>query len=297
MNILIAGATGFLGGELLKQLSKTKHSIRCLVRKKEDSSRFSAKCYIAVGDLLDLDSLYAAAKNIDIVYCLVHTMGIQKNRGNLLATEKTAALNLAKACRKNNVKRIIYMSGLMAAKDAKSEHLKGRWIFENEIINSGIQYTIFRAGMIIGMKSLPFRTLYLTAKYFPIIFLPKWAKTKMEPVALDDVLFYLIDSLKNKKTINKIIEIGVGKGYAYEEILGEIEKAIKKRRPHIILPFYLLRSTALYISILANTPYKETIELAKSLKIDMYCRERKIKDIFKREPLDFGSAIRNALSL
>lgn len=294
MNILIAGATGFLGGELLKHLSKTKHSIRCLVRKK--NARLQAKCDIAVGDLLDLDSLYAAAKNIDVVYCLVHTMGIQKNKGNLLSTEKTAAINLVKACRKNNVKRIIYISGLMAAENAESGHLKGRWIFENEIINNSIQYTIFRAGMIIGMKSLPFRTLYLTAKYFPIIFLPKWAETKMEPVALDDVLFYLIDSLKNKKTANKIIEIGVGKEYSYEEILRKIENTMNKKRLHILLPFYLITSTAVYISLLTKTPYKETIELAKSLKIDMCCRERKIKEIFKRKPLDLESAIRKVFS-
>src|SRR3989344_3220641 len=111
MNILITGATGFLGSELLKQLSKTKHSIRCLVRRKEDAARLAAKCSIAVGDLLDLDSLYAATKNIDVVYCFVHTLGMQKNKLDLLSTEKTAALNLVKACRKNNVKRIIYMSG------------------------------------------------------------------------------------------------------------------------------------------------------------------------------------------
>ncbi|MFZ3384377.1 MAG: NAD(P)H-binding protein, partial [Candidatus Methanoperedens sp.] len=179
--ILLTGATGFIGSRVLRGLSRKNLQVRCLVRKQKISD--DPNITYITGDVLDRNSLIAAAKGVDTVYYFIHMMGNQP-KGELKkfdVLDRTAIENMVEACKLNSVKRIIHLTGMRNPNEKLSHHLKSRKEVEDIIRNSGIDHTIFRASIIIGRGGAAFDILDTVVNKFPIIPVLDWVDTHVQP--------------------------------------------------------------------------------------------------------------------
>ena len=184
--ILIIGATGFIGANLLKRLEENHHSVRVLARNPSKVMVISDQTEVVQGDLDDPTSLAPALNGIDIVYYLAHAMG---DSGNFLQREKVQAQNLAQVLRPNQ--RVIYLGGILP--DEKlSTHLESRKQVGDYLRTSAAQIIEFRASIIIGKGSASFELIRALVQRLPVIILADWANANCQPIALNDVLDYLV---------------------------------------------------------------------------------------------------------
>jgi uncharacterized protein YbjT (DUF2867 family) len=180
--------------------------VRCLVRKTVTSSNLNIS-YVT-GDVLDLDSLVTATAGVDTVYYFIHMMGEQKEQEKFDILDRKAITNMMKACKENGVKRIIHLTGITNAGEKLSHHLASRKEVEEIIRSSGIDYTIFRASMIIGRGGGAFEILDTVVRKFPVIPVLNWENTHVQPIYIGDVIRYLVECLDKKDTLNKCYDIG-----------------------------------------------------------------------------------------
>ena len=234
MMILLTGATGFIGGLVLDALSTKNVQIRCLVRKpaRSDNPNIS---YIT-GDVLDLASLVKATTDVDTVYYFIHMMGEQKEQEKFDILDRKAITNMVKACKINGVKRIIHLTGMSDPHEILSHHLASRKEVEEIIRSSGINYTIFRASVIIGRGGAAFEILDTAVRSFPIIPVFNWANTRIQPIFIGDVIRYLVECLDKKETLNKCYDICCSEVFTYEELMQEYARMSGYKRIFIHVP-------------------------------------------------------------
>ena len=204
--ILVTGATGYVGGRLVPRLIDKGYEVRCMAR---DISRLEKRwenAEIVSGDVLNRESLKRVFDGIDTAYYLIHSM--QGSKGDFLKKEIEAAKNFSEEAKRAGVKRIIYLGGLVSDSEELSKHLESRKITGDTLRESGIPVTEFQAGMIVGSGSLSFEMVrYLTERVIVMI-TPKWVRNKTQPIAIRDVLRYLIETLEKPETTGKTYEIG-----------------------------------------------------------------------------------------
>ncbi len=193
--VLVAGATGYIGGLLVARLESTDVTIRCLART-PDKLRTMVKptTEVAQGDVRDAASLRNAMKDIDTAYYLVHLMS---GSSDFEKDDRDAAGNFAAAAKKAGVKRIIYLGGLGDDRDPElSPHLRSRHEVGQVLKDSGIQTIEFRAGMVIGQGSTSYNLMKSLTDRLPVMLCPRWLTTPTQPIAVDDVLAYLLAAMK-----------------------------------------------------------------------------------------------------
>ena len=173
MKILITGATGYVGGRLLKHLESQNHSLSCIARRPEFlKNKVSPPTEVVKGDLLDRDSLGPAMEGIDVAYYLVHSMGTQ---GVFDEEEIRSAENFVHAAKNAGIQRIVYLGGLSHGEDL-SPHLKSRSAVGRTLRESGIPTVEFRASIIIGSGSLSFEMIRSLVERLPVMTTPKWGR-------------------------------------------------------------------------------------------------------------------------
>ncbi len=202
MKILVTGATGYIGGRLIPELLKAGHEVRAFVR---DPARLSGKDWlenveVATGDLAELDTIEAAMDGIDAAYFLVHAM---YSGDDFAEREKQFAENFAKATK--NIEKVVYLGGLLPEGDNVSAHLRSR-AEVGEILRSNGNTTEFRAGPIIGSGSASFEMVRYLTERLPIMIVPKWVSNKVQPIAVRNVIEYLVAALDAKPL--GVVEIG-----------------------------------------------------------------------------------------
>ncbi len=217
-------------------LSMRNLKVKCLVRKPQTSS--NPDITYVVGDVLDYDSLVAATSGIDTVYYFIHMMGDQpKGQQEKFDVLDTKAINnMIEACRRNSVKRIIHLTGIRNDKEILSHHLKSRKEVEDIIKSSGIDYTVFRASVIIGRGGAAFEILDTAVRKFPIIPVLDWENTRVQPISIDDVIKYLVECLEKNETINRCFDIGGPQVINYKELMKEYANHLGLNRIFIRIP-------------------------------------------------------------
>lgn len=307
--ILIAGATGYIGSRVLKNLSEKNFTVRCLVRKptiqKLDAIGIvkakKKNISYATGDALDYNSFLSAAKGADIVYYFVHMMdsGSAEEGEKFDKLDRRAAENMVKACQKNNVKRIIYLGGMYDPKEKLSRHLESRREVENIIRESGIGYTIFRASVIIGRGAAAFEIIDSMVKKIPIIPIIDSDRTLVQPIFYKDAIRYLVDCLEKKETINRSFDIGGKDILSYEEIIKRYAKELKIKRyfPRIRgrWRWLLAKGLSIISPVNTNVVYWLTESLSNNTVANPNHREE-LKKIFGFEPLGFRESIGKILN-
>jgi len=264
-NILITGATGYVGGRLVPKLLKKGYKIKLLARNPErlkDRSWYK-QVEIFEGDVLKLNSLDGLFENVDVAYYLIHGMS---DDSDFETTEMKAATNFCLAAQKSNLKKIVYLGGLAESNSKLSKHLYSRHQTGQALRKSGLDILEFRAGVIVGAGSLSFEMIRNLCERIPIMICPKWVYVKTQPIAIHNVLDYLVKSIKSNIPKNEIIEIGGENILSYGDMIKEY--AIVRKLKRYLIPVPVLTPTLSSYWVHWTTPLSANITrpIVQSLK-------------------------------
>jgi uncharacterized protein YbjT (DUF2867 family) len=215
--ILLTGASGYVGGRLLPLLEERGHHVRCLARRPEVVRQKAGPATEVVrGDVLDRSSLDTAMHGVDVAYYLVHSMG---SSGSFEEADRRGARNFGQAAEAAGVRRIIYLGGLGSDEEALSPHLSSRQEVGRILARSGVPVLEFRASIVIGSGSLSFEMIRALVERLPIMITPSWVNVLAQPIAIDDLLNYLVAALDLPASDARIYEIGGADQVSYAGIM------------------------------------------------------------------------------
>jgi len=297
--ILVTGATGYVGGRLVPALLDAGYQVRAMARNLEKVAcrpwASHPHLELVQGDVLDLASLKQAASGCHAAYYLVHSMIAQKEK--FAQADRKAAQNMVTAANASNLQQIIYLGGLANASDASlSKHLQSRNEVA-EILQSGsVPTTDLRTPMILGSGSASFEIMRYLVERLPVMTTPRWVHSLNQPIAIRDVIAYLIGCLAHPETIGKTYDIGGPDILTYRDLLDiYAEEAGLSKRFIIPVPVLTPTLSALWIHLISPVPKSIALPLTEGLTSDAICAENRIKQIIPLELLSCRQAIRLAL--
>ncbi len=292
--ILVAGATGYVGGLLVPLLLEKGFPVRCMARNpaKLAAREWKTQDRIAA-DTLDPSSLDAAMAGIDIAYYLIHAMG---SKGDFKRKDIVSARNFAHAAAKAGIQRIIYLGGLGREADGLSDHLRNRQEVGSVLRETGVDVTELRASIIIGAGSASFEIIRDLVKKLPVMITPRWVQSQAEPIAIEDVLFYLIASLEEPRTIDQVLEIGGGDILTYGGMMKQVAAVMNKRLVMIKVPVLTPHLSAYWLNLVTTVPMSLAFPLVEGLKNDTICHDHRIRKWLPGNLIPFQEAVRRALN-
>jgi uncharacterized protein YbjT (DUF2867 family) len=226
--VLLTGASGYLGGRLLRLLSDRSIPVRCLARHPGFlSARVTGKVEVVRGDVLDRESLMAAMAGVERAYYLVHSMG---SADDFEEADRRAARNFAEAARDAGVQRIIYLGGMGDEKNELSPHLRSRHEVGQLLRSSGVQVIEFRASIVLGSASLSFEMIRALVEKLPIMITPRWVAVPAQLISIEDLLKYLVAALQLSGSDSRIYEIGGADQVSYGDLMREYARQRGLRR-------------------------------------------------------------------
>jgi len=297
MRILVTGATGYIGGRLIPRLLKKGYFVRCLARRPENlSGRYwftnENPVEAVAGDMLDPASLSRACLDIDVAYYLVHSMTAGEE--GFEERNRQAAKNFVEAARHAGIKKIVYLGGLGKDQGSLSHHLKSRQEVGGILRQSGISVTEFRAAIIVGSGSVAFEMIRYLTERLPIMICPKWVLSRCQPIAIRDVLTYLLSAAEEPRSDNKILEIGGRDVLTYREMMLGYARVRGLHRFLIRVPVLTPRLSSYWVDLITPIPAALARPLIEGLKNDVVCQNDEARKIFPFEPLVYEEAVRLA---
>ena len=291
-SILVTGATGFIGKKLLNRLAKTGYKVTAMSRAKHPNSE---NVKFVTADAFDIDSLSNALKGIETAFYLLHSMeGSKKEWAEFANREKRQAENFLKAAENARVKRIIYLGGLVNESLELSKHMRSRHEVGKILASGDIPVTELRASLIVGAEGGSYAMLRYLVERLPLMVCPKWVKSTTQPIAVDNVVDYLVGVMKNSMTAGKILEIGGPDKMTYEQLM-RLYSSILHRNVNIIqIPFLTPRLSSYWIDLI--TPVKASLArpLVDSLVHDSYVRDSSIDELVSVNLIHMTEAIKEA---
>lgn len=292
---LLTGATGYIGSRLLPLLEQMGDPLRCLVRTPHKfNSNVASSTQIVAGDLLDPAGLRPALAGVQTVYYLVHLMGAGRD---FEEADRQAARNLARAAQAAGVQRIIYLGGLGDDADpALSPHLRSRHEVGQILRESGAQVIEFRASIVIGAGSLSFELVRSLTERLPVMICPRWLSTPTQPIAIDDVLAYLLAAKQLSCGPSQIFEIGGADVTTYGDMIREYARQRGLRRRLISVPVLTPRLSSLWLALVTPANYAVGRHLIEGLRNPTIVRDDSARHIFSIQPRGLREAIAQALA-
>ncbi|MGR2753747.1 SDR family oxidoreductase [Agromyces arachidis] len=284
MRILVTGATGYIGGRLVPRLIDEGHEVRVLVRRPERlrDVPWAAGVDVVDGDLTDRSAVDRATRDIDVVYYLVHSMG---GRGDFEDTELRIARNVAAASKANGVRRIVYLGGLHPADGTLSRHLRSRVRVGEILLGSGVPTIVLQAGVIIGSGSTSFEMIRHLTEVLPYMPAPRWVRNFIQPIAVRDVLFYLIRAADVPPEVNRAFDIGGPDVLRYGQLMnGYAVEAGLRQRPIAALPVLTPWLAGQWVNLVTPIPRQLAVPIIESLQFDCVMREHDIDAVIPPPP-------------
>lgn len=290
----LTGGTGYVGGRLLSLLEARGHRLRCLARRPERlQDRVGPTTEVIRADVLDRQSLGPALDGLEVAYYLVHNMG---DSDDFEEKDREGALNFAAAARKSSLQRIIYLGGLGDPATGLSAHLRSRQevgrILREE---SDTQVIELRASIIIGSGSLSFELIRALVERLPVMICPRWVSTPTQPIAIEDVLEYLIAAIDLPGTESRIIEIGGPDRVSYGDLMQEYAKQRGLRRRIISVPVLTPYLSSLWLGLVTPIYARIGQKLIDGLRHPTVVRDPAARELFSIEPRGLAEAIRRAI--
>ncbi|MEU8678816.1 SDR family oxidoreductase [Streptomyces sp. NPDC048560] len=301
LRCLVTGATGYIGGRLVPELLDAGHSVRCLARTPEKLRDYpwAARAEVVKGDVTDADSLRPALRDIDVAYYLVHALGAGTG---FEETDREAARTFGREARAAGVRRIVYLGGLTPSDVPEAElspHLRSRAEVGRILLASGVPTTALRAAVIIGSGSASFEMLRYLTERLPVMVTPSWVSTRIQPIAVRDVLRYLVGSARMPDEVSRSFDIGGPDVITYRDMMERYAQVA--RLPHrLILPVPMLtpRLSSHWIGLVTPVPRSLARPLAESLRHEVVCNEHDIARYVPDgpgQPFPFATALSLAL--
>jgi uncharacterized protein YbjT (DUF2867 family) len=294
--VLISGATGYIGGRLAPHLLEAGYRVRVLAR---DPQRLQGRNWleqvdVVRGDVFDLASLEAAMQGVSAAYYLVHSMS---SSADFEHKDIQAAENFGAAAHKNQVEQVIYLGGLGNPQADLSRHLRSRQETGAALRRAGASVTEFRAAIVVGAGSVSFEMIRYLTERLPVMVCPRWVYTRVQPIAIDDVLAYLAAALETPQCRGKTIEIGGADVLTYGDMMMGFAQARGLRRRLLPVPVLTPRLSSYWVHIVTPIPAGISRPLIDGLRNEVIVRDDTARKIFPGiQPMGYQPAVELALS-
>lgn len=293
--VLLTGCSGYVGGRLLPLLENRPLKLRCLARKPEAlAGLVKSSTEVLQGDVLDRPSLDRALAGVHTAYYLVHLMSGSKD---FESDDRRAALNFAEAAKQAGVRRIIYLGGLGDDEAAGlSPHLRSRHEVGRIFRDSGIETIEFRASLVIGAGSISYDLVKTLTDRLPVMLCPLWLKTPTQPIAVDDVLKYLLAALDLPAGESRIFEIGCEDITTYGGIIKEYARQKGLKRWLIYVPVLTPYLSSLWLTLVKPAAFEVGRHLIEGLKNPTVVRDDQALRVFPFRPMSLKDAIARTIA-
>lgn len=276
MRMLVTGATGYIGGRLVPRLLRAGHEVRVLARDpgKLADVPWHDDVEIVRGDVTDADAMAKACAEVDVLYYLVHSL----QRRGFSALDREAALVTAEAARQAGVRRIVYLGGLRPSDSEElSEHLASRGEVGEIFLRSGVPAAVLQAAVILGAGSASFEMLRYLTERLPVMVTPQWVDRRVQPIAVRDVLHYLVGVADLPADVNRTFDLGGPDILTYRQMMqGYAKVAGLPRRRVVTVPLLTPRLSSHWVNLVTPVPRALAGPLIESLVHEMVCREHDI---------------------
>lgn len=288
MRILVAGASGFVGRRLCPSLVEAGHEVRAMTRHPDT---YAGAGEPVMGDVHEPSTLADALHDCTIAYYLVHSL----DSDDFERIDAVAAQTFAEAAAAAGIQRIIYLGGLGDESDDLSAHLRSRREVEGLLGATGLPVTSLRAGIIVGHGGISWELTRQLVEHLPAMVTPRWVRTRTQPIALTDVVRYLVGVLSAVDTTGRTLEIGGPEVLEYLTMMRRL--AVIEGRPLVVAPVPLL-SPALssrWLSLVTNVDTQTGRALVDSMTNEVIVRDESIRELVPFEPMDYDAAVLEAL--
>jgi uncharacterized protein YbjT (DUF2867 family) len=299
--VLLTGPTGFIGGRLLHALDNEGFHTRCLVRLSEKlpiRQPLKQGPEVVYADLLQPETLSRAMKGMDAAYYLVHSMGgrsIAETKA-FAERDRQAATNFLKAAEAAGLKRIIYLGGLGETGDNLSKHLASRQEVAQILQSGSIETTVLRAAVIIGAGGASFELVRYLAERLPVMMCPRWVNTRSQPIAVQNVIAYLVGCLKAPATAGETFDIGGPDIVTYADMMRLYARVRGLHRFLFTVPVLTPRLSAYWIKFVTPVPAGIVFPLVEGMKNEVICTDNRIRNIIPMDLMGMEEAICTALT-
>lgn len=292
--VLVTGASGYIGGQLISTLLARGTAVRALSRHPEQLAELRQRgVEVVAGDLLDRSSLRVALRGVGAAYYLVHSMGSGRSEEAFAEMDRYAAQNFAREA--GRLERIVYLGGLGRVDDALSPHLKSRMEVGEILLAGRALATVLRAGMVIGRGSVSFQMLRSLANRLPIMVCPRWVETRTQPIAVADALAYLVAALDAPAAAGRTFEIGGPDVLTYREMLERTAWNLGKRPVILTVPVLTPRLSAYWVDLVTSIPSSIAHPLIEGLKNEAIVHDNTAREVMPVPLTPFDTAVRQAL--
>ncbi|RFU22669.1 NAD(P)H-binding protein [Geodermatophilus marinus] len=289
MRVLVTGASGFVGGRLASALVEKGHEVRAMTRHPD---RYGGAGKPVAGDVGDEDSLRAALTDVDAAYYLVHSLGDP----DFERKDAAAARAFARAAAGTGVGRIVYLGGLGKDDDSLSPHLRSRRQVERLLGETGVPVTALRAGIVVGHGGVSWEMTRQLVAHLPVMITPRWVHTRTQPIAIADMVRYLVGVLETPGTEGRVFEVGGAEVLEYLEMLTRVAEI--QGRHMFVLPVPLLspQLSSRWLSLVTDVDVKTGRSLVDSMTNEVVVHDPAIRDVVPFEPMGYDEMVLAALA-
>ena len=292
LRVLLTGATGYVGGRLLARLEAAGYPLRCLARRPEFlRPKAAASTEVIAGDLQDPASLAPAMVGVETAYYLIHSMA----DSSFEEKDRDCARNFAEAAREAHVKRIIYLGGLADSTGTLSAHMRSRQEVGEVLRASGVPVIEFRASIVIGSGSLSFEMIRALVERLPIMITPRWVSVRSQPIAINDLLDYLVAALELTEAGSRLFEIGGPDQVSYGDLMRIYARQRGLRRVMIRVPVLSPRLSSLWLGLVTPLYARVGRKLIDSIRTPSVVGDDSASRAFSIRPMGINEAIAVAL--
>jgi uncharacterized protein YbjT (DUF2867 family)/ligand-binding SRPBCC domain-containing protein len=289
--ILLTGATGYVGGRLLQALLERGERVRCFARRPE-AIPVRPGVEVVAGDMLDPGAVRLALDGVEVAYYLVHSLGSPRE---FEERDRRAALTFARAAREAGLRRIVYLGGLGDGPDLSS-HLASRQEVGRALASTGVETIEFRASIVLGSGSLSFELIRSLVERLPVLVTPRWVWTRAQPIAIEDVVAYLVAALDLEPQGSEVFEIGGADIATYGELMQEYARQRGLRRHLLRIPVLTPRLSSLWLGLVTPVYARVGRKLIESLPNETVVRDPSARERFAIRPRGYREAIARALA-
>ncbi|MGI8522680.1 MAG: NAD(P)H-binding protein [Nocardioides sp.] len=287
--LLVAGATGFIGRRLVPALVEAGHDVRAMTR---NPKTYDGPGQAVGGDVADPSSLAGPLDGVEVAYYLVHSL----DSDDFERRDAEAARNFARAAARAGVRRIVYLGGLGSSDGELSAHLRSRREVETLLGGSGVPVTVLRAAIIVGHGGISWEITRQLVKNLPAMVVPRWAGTRTQPIALDDVIGYLTGVLEQDETTGEVYEIGGPEVLTYAEMMQRAAKVLVDRRVVMVqAPVLTPRLSSYWLALVTDVDVTTGRNLIDSMGTEVVVSDDRIRRLIERDLVGYDDAVRRAL--
>ncbi len=288
--VLVTGATGFIGRRLVPALVEDGHDVRAMTRRPE---AYDGEGTPVGADVSDPESLRPALEGVDVAIYLVHSL----DDPDFERKDAQAARNFSAAAAAAGVRQIVYMGGLGDDADELSAHLRSRREVEHLLGEDGVPVTVLRAAIVVGHGGISWEITRQLVKNLPAMVVPKWVGTRTQPIALDDVIRYIVGVTDNEEAFGRVFEIGGTEQLTYLDMMKVAAESMNNRTiPIITVPVLTPRLSSYWLALVTDVDATTGRNLIDSMSHEVVVTDTSIRDVVPGEPLTYRESVRRALA-